>query len=102
MLTLAQPALAQGFGSFLRSLSNSLSSGSEKPASNSSATVGIRGMDEETATAGPPASEDVKIADGWAASKLEAESAAKKRGLVANAHATFTRNESPEPSGETQ
>lgn len=33
--------------------------------------------------------EDLKLIDGWSATKPEAELAAKKRGLVANSTATY-------------
>jgi len=90
----AMPAAAQGFTGFLRGLSNSLSGDSNRPvpAQNTSATatIGVRGMDEDSngnnAAARP---EDLKLIDGWSATKVEAELAAGKRGLVANTAASY-------------
>ena len=82
------PAAAQSFTGFLRGLGNSLSGGGNQPApaqnTSATATIGIRGMDENTAGAGPARPEDLKLLDGWAATRIEAETAARKRGLAAN------------------
>ncbi|HEY1180896.1 MAG TPA: hypothetical protein VN066_01685 [Rhodocyclaceae bacterium] len=89
----ATPAAAQSFSGFLRGLSNSLSGGNNQPApaqnTSATATIGIRGMDDETAANGPARPEDLKLIDGWSATKLEAETAARKRGLVANQAAAY-------------
>jgi hypothetical protein len=87
------PAAAQGFSGFLRGLSNSLSGGSNQPApaqGSATATIGVRGMDEENTASGSPArSEDLKLLDSWSATRIEAELAAGKRGLVANKSASY-------------
>lgn len=101
LLCLAQPVLAQGWTNIFRSISSSLGGSGEKSASGSNATVGVRGMDEEAAQAAPPASEDVKIVDGWAASKPEAEAAAAKRGLTANSRASYGETTPATPTATT-
>lgn len=82
--------LAQGFGGFLRSITGSLGGGaSDRPATGRSSTIGIRGMDEAGAvTAAEPATEDVKLLETWASTRIEAEQAATRRGLSAKT-ATF-------------
>lgn len=89
-----QPVAAQGFSGFLRGLSNSLSGGSNQPApaqgTSATATIGVRGMDEEGApNAGPARSEELKLLDSWSATQVQAELAAGKRGLVANKSASY-------------
>jgi hypothetical protein len=87
------PAAAQSFSGFLRGLSNSLSGSSNQPApaqnTSATATIGIRGMDDGSVAAGPARPEDLKLLDGWSATKVEAESAARKRGLTANQSAAY-------------
>jgi hypothetical protein len=90
----AAPAHAQSFSGFLRGLSNTLSGGSNQPApaqnGSTTATIGVRGMDDEgMANAGPARPEDLKLLDSWSATKVEAEIAAGKRGLVANKTAGY-------------
>lgn len=84
----ASPAMAQSFSGFLRGLSNSLGGGSNQPApaqnTSATATIGIRGMDDETASTGPARPEDLKLLDSWSATQAGAEAAARKRGLSAN------------------
>lgn len=93
-LLAATPAGAQSFSGFLRSLSNTLSGGSDKPApvqnNAATATIGVRGMDDENVASNAPASpESLKALDGWAATSVDAEIAAGKRGLVANKNASY-------------
>lgn len=88
------PAAAQNFSGFLRGLSNSLSGGSNQPApaqsGSATATIGVRGMDEESSGNGGPARpEDMKLLDSWSATRIEAEAAAGKRGLIANKTAGY-------------
>lgn len=90
-LLIAAPASAQSFGGFLRGLSDTLSGGSARPApaqSNSAtATIGVRGMDEEDKPGTTVQGSDspvLKSLDTWSATKIEAEMAASKRGLKAN------------------
>lgn len=97
------PAAAQSFTGFLRGLSNTLSGGNNQPApaqnTSTTATIGVRGMDDETAAAGPARPEDLKLIDGWSATKLEAETAARKRGLAANQAVAYD-NEAAAPVAE--
>lgn len=99
-------AQAQGFGGFLRSISNSLGGGSEKNTASGAATIGVRGMDEDqpNANGGSPAAADnsplMKNLDTWAATKIEAEMAAKKKGLAANPGAKLAA--ANPPAGEPQ
>lgn len=92
-LLVVPPAAAQSFTGFLRGLSNSLTGGSNQPApapnTSATATIGVRGMDEDAARAGPARPEDLKLLDGWSASRPEAETAARKRGLAANQTAAY-------------
>lgn len=90
-LLITAPASAQSFGGFLRGLSNTLSGGSNQPAPSQSgvatATIGVRGMDEEDKPGSNAQSSDspvLKSLDTWSATKIEAEMAANKRGLKAN------------------
>ncbi|MBX9848724.1 MAG: hypothetical protein K2X64_05480 [Rhodocyclaceae bacterium] len=90
-LLIAAPASAQSFGGFLRGLSDTLSGGSARPAptqsNNATATIGVRGMDEEDKSGTSMQSNDssvLKSLDTWSATKIEAEMAASKRGLKAN------------------
>lgn len=81
-LMLAPAAQAQGF---FRALTNALSGGNKEPTVNSNsatATIGVRGMDEGGTAAAPASNEDLKLLDGWAATRVEAEIAAGKRGLA--------------------
>ena len=78
-------------------MSNTLSGGSNQPApaqsGSATATIGVRGMDEdEKAAAAQNADSGVslKSVDTWAATKIEAETAAKKRGLKANSAVTLS------------
>jgi hypothetical protein len=91
------PAAAQGFSGFLRGISNTLSGGSNQPApaqsGSATATIGVRGMDEDEKTAASQnvdSSASLKAIDTWAATKTEAEAAAKKRGLKANSAAKLS------------
>lgn len=93
-------AQAQGFGGFLRSISNSLGGGSEKNTASGTATVGIRGMDEDQPNTAAPIEDSapvLKHLDTWAATRVEAEMSAKKRGLSANGKVTLS---AANPSGE--
>lgn len=74
-----------GFSGFFRSLTGLLGSGDDDRARRmpATATIGIRGMDEGGVTDGAPAEADLKLLDGWAANKVEAKAAAKRRGVVA-------------------
>lgn len=75
-----------GFAGFFRSLTGMLGNRDDERSRRApvTATIGVRGMDEGgTAAGGGPAPEDLKSLDGWAANKLEARSAAKRRGVVA-------------------
>lgn len=75
-----------GFAGFFRSLTGMLGNRDDERSRRApvTATIGVRGMDEGgTAAAGGSAPEDLKALDGWAANKLEARSAAKRRGVVA-------------------
>ena len=102
----AAPAHAQSFSGFLRGLSNTLSGGSNQPApaqnSSATATIGVRGMDDgSTGNAGPARPEELKLLDGWSATRVEAEAAAGKRGLTANKAASYGEPETiAAPSGE--
>ncbi len=91
-LLISAPASAQSFGGFLRGLTDTLSGGSSnRPAptqsNNATATIGVRGMDEEDKPGAGVQSTDspiLKSLDTWSATKVEAEMAASKRGLKAN------------------
>ena len=101
------PAAAQNFSGFLRGLSNTLTGGSNQPApaqnSSATATIGVRGMDEEgAANAGPARSEDLKLLDSWSATRVEAEIAAGKRGLAANKTASYGEPEAAPTQEMTQ
>lgn len=100
------PAAAQSFSGFLRGLSNTLSGAGNQPApaqnTSATATIGVRGMDEDAASAGPARPEDLKLLDGWSASRPEAEAAARKRGLAANQMATYEAPVSSAPALETE
>lgn len=99
------PAAAQSFSGFLRDLSNSLSSVGNQPApaqkTSATATIGVRGMDEESASAGPARPEDLKLLDGWSATRPEAEAAARKRGLAANQTAAYEATTDSAAAAET-
>lgn len=106
-LLAATPAAAQSFSGFLRGISNSLSGGSNQPApaqsGSATATIGVRGMDEDTPQIAAAASASTKSLDSWAATKIEAESAAKKRGLAANTHVKLAADTSaPAQDGGSQ
>ena len=99
------PAAAQSFSGFLRGLSNSLSGGSNQPApaqnSSATATIGVRGMDEDSpANAGPARTEDLKLLDSWSATRVGAEAAASKRGLAANKAASYGETTAAAPTEE--
>lgn len=95
-LLAVSPAAAQNFSGFLRGLSNTLSGGSNQPAPTQSgsatATIGVRGMDEDSPQAAAASSANTKALDSWAATKIEAEAAAKKRGLAANKNVTLAES----------
>lgn len=104
-LLAATPAAAQGVGGFLRGLSNSLSGSSNQPAptqgTSATPTIGVRGMDEgSNGNGGSARPEDLKLIDGWSATKPEAELAAKKRGLSANSAATYGASAENTPAQE--
>lgn len=90
---LAQTSSSGGFGGFLRSLTGSLGGASEKQAPSRTSTIGIRGMDEGAATAAEPATEDIRLLEGWASTRVEAERAASKRGLVSKAATYGTKGD---------
>lgn len=74
-----------GFSGFFRSLTGLLGNGDDERARRipATATIGIRGMDEGGTADGAPAEADLKLLDGWAATKVEAKAAARRRGVVA-------------------
>lgn len=95
-LLAAPPVMAQSFSGFLRGITNTLSGGSNKPApaqnNSATATIGVRGVDDTeggNANAAPASSADLKLLDSWAATRVDAEIAAGKRGLVANKNASY-------------
>lgn len=99
-LLAAPPVMAQSFSGFLRGITNTLSGGSNKPApaqnNSATATIGVRGVDDTdggnvnaSGTAAPASSADLKLLDSWAATRVDAEIAAGKRGLVANKSASY-------------
>ena len=57
-------------------------------------------MDDGNVAAGPARPEDLKLLDNWSATKVEAESAARKRGLTANQSAAYSDPASTAPSTE--
>lgn len=75
-----------GFAGFFRSLTDLLGNASE-PSSRRpvTATIGVRGMDEGEVAMTAPAEADLKRLDGWAANRVEAEAAARRRGVSARA-----------------
>lgn len=74
-----------GFSGFFRSLTGMLGNRDSEPSRRApvTATIGVRGMDEGGAIAAAPAEADLKLLDGWAANKVEAMAAAKRRGVAA-------------------
>lgn len=100
------PVAAQSFSGFLRNLSNSLGGAGNQPApaqnTSATATIGVRGMDEDAASAGPARPEDLKLLDGWSATRPEAEAAARKRGLAANQTAAYEAIASSAPMAEVE
>ena len=101
----APPAFADGdgFAGFFRSITGVLGSGGrDQPAktSSSTATIGVRGMDDGgTKASGPAATEDLKLLDGWVATQADAKAAASKRGLKAN-NSVKLGNATKEASGD--
>ncbi len=80
---LALPAQAQSFTGFLRSITNAASTPKEPEKSQTTATIGVRGMDEANAQGAAADHEELRMLESWSASKVEAENSAGKRGLVA-------------------
>lgn len=79
----AASGMAQAqFGNFLRSITGAFS-GNNQPQQGSTATIGIRGIDDGGAVVNAPASPDNALIDGWVATKPEAEYLAKEKGLAA-------------------
>jgi len=105
-LSSVPPAAAQSFSGFLRSLSNSLSGAGNQPApaqnTSATATIGVRGMDEDAVSAGPARPEDLKLLDGWSATRPQAEAAAHKRGLAARQMAAYETAASSNPVSEAE
>ena len=81
------PAIAVaegGFAGFFRSLTGLLGNQKDEPSRRpATSTIGIRGMDEGGAIAAEPSAADLKRLDGWAANRIEAEAAARRRGIAA-------------------
>jgi hypothetical protein len=81
-------AFAQGgpFTDILRSVTGTVGR-TETPTTTQTSVLGVRGMDEGDAKASAPApsSEGVKMIEGWAVGRREAEAAAGRRGLTARA-----------------
>lgn len=85
-LTPGMAAAEGGFAGFFRSLTGILGNRSDEPARRPvTATIGVRGMDEGGVTAAEPSEADLKRLDGWAANRIEAEAAARRRGVAARA-----------------
>lgn len=74
-----------GFAGFFRALTGALGGRSDPTASKSTvtATIGVRGMDDGELANAAPSEADLKLLDGWAANRLEATAAAKRRGVSA-------------------
>lgn len=82
------PAKAQqgsGLGGFFRSVTGALGGpkADTPPAQqqNVTATLGTRGIEEGGQKAAGPSSEDYSLMEGWSATRGEAESSARTRGL---------------------
>lgn len=80
---LALPVQAQSFTGFLRSISNTISTPREPEKNQTTATIGVRGMDEANAQGAAADHGELRMLESWSASKVEAENSAGKRGLVA-------------------
>lgn len=99
---LPPPAHAEGgFGlsGMFRSLTNALGGPRETETKAATATIGVRGMDEGNVEAAAPAQEELRLLESWSASRIEAENAARKRGLVAK---TASFGEVTSPRGEAR
>lgn len=85
-LTPGITAAEGGFAGFFRSLTSLLGNQNDEPSRRPvTATIGVRGMDEGGATVAAPSAADLKRLDGWAANRIEAETAARRRGVTARA-----------------
>lgn len=84
---LSPAALAQGglFTDILRSVTGAVGRSDAQPEKSQTAVLGVRGMDEGDAKTSAPAGEGVKLIEGWAVGRREAEAAAARRGLTARA-----------------
>jgi hypothetical protein len=80
-------ALAQGggFSDLLRSVTGAIGGkeASTPAPAGQTAVLGVRGMDEGDAKTAAPATGDLKLLEGWAVGRKEAEAAALRRGLTA-------------------
>ena len=83
VIAVASPAHAEGFSGLLRSITSAVSSPSAPEKSKTTATIGVRGMDEGDTSGAPANHEALKSLENWSVSSLEAEKNAEKRGLIA-------------------
>lgn len=75
---------SNGFTNMLRSLTGAIGGEAKPPPpSTVTPTLGVRGMDDDTAVAANTATGDAKQLDSWAVGRTEAEKAAARRGLAA-------------------
>lgn len=86
LLLAVVPAAQAQFSDLLRSLSGALrSSGGgnvQQQPQGTTATIGIRGIDEGGTVANAPASADNALLDGWLATRGEASHLAGQKGLA--------------------
>lgn len=103
VLLFSTSASAQGITGIFRSVTNALQGGGQPAPQQQGATpvIGVRGMDQaDEAAAAPAASEDYTLMEGWAATKPEAETQARKTGLASRT-ATLGQTEPAAAAAET-
>jgi hypothetical protein len=96
-------ASAQGgfFSNVLRGVTGAVG-GKEAAPATSTATLGVRGVDDGDVKVAAPVAGEVRLLESWAVGRKEAEAAAARRGLAVRVVHYGTETAAPNNPGTTQ